>query len=598
MQRIAIVVAFMFGAAVARAETLAEARAAGDAKFAAAVHSLADRATADEAAVLRAWIPARDRRQVLFNVLAKDVGYEKLTPELKSEFASLRAARAKELFAFAAPFADREPTAVYQLLHEVLHEDAEHVATRKILEHERGASGWREKAERPATANGDTDHPKLGWKRGTYRRIQSPHFRIVSQAALGRDDAERLELLYDVWRQVFFRFAARPGALAARIAGGDEPLFKPKQHQIVIFRDRNAYVTALQKLQPKIGLTTGLYDDRDQISYLYDATNAKGELDPTVAATWFHEVTHQLIQETIGDRTTPGENGNFWIVEGLALYFESLTNRGDYCTLGGWDADRLQFVRYFTLAGQKSVGLQALAALSKADVQDHKEIRELYRQAAGFAHLLMDDQGGAYRESTLHYLAAVYQHLARGDALQTNLRTSPAEIDARLPAFLQVRDADLANADAATLKNLSLGRTAVTDAGLLRLRGAKRLEWLDLSGTAVTDEGLAILDETPSLRQLFLERTKVSAASLPRIARLKQLEELDLSGLPIRDADLAALSALSNLKILHLSGTEVSDAGILTLKTLRRMEELRVEQTKVTPQGLERLQKLLPKLNR
>ena len=59
---------------------------------------------------------------------------------------------------------------------------------------------------------------------------------------------------------------------------------------------------------------------------------------------------------------------------------------------------------------------------------------------------------------------------------------------------------------------LYLGNTAITDKGLVHLKG-KRLSMLDLSGTAVTNEGLKELEGLP-LRRLILRNTKVTKEAI------------------------------------------------------------------------------------
>ena len=61
----------------------------------------------------------------------------------------------------------------------------------------------------------------------------------------------------------------------------------------------------------------------------------------------------------------------------------------------------------------------------------------------------------------------------------------------------------------ATLEQLGLGRTSVTDAGLIQLRGLTKLQSLSLEDTPITDAGLS------QLEGLTARRTLTSAA--PRL---------------------------------------------------------------------------------
>ncbi len=111
-------------------------------------------------------------------------------------------------------------------------------------------------------------------------------------------------------------------------------------------------------------------------------SNPAGSTD----ATWKHEATHQLFNEVRRVRPNLGQNANFWIVEGLALYMESLQIREGYSFVGGLEADRLQFARYRRLCEDYYIPLAQLTAMGKATLQQHAEIRRIYSQAAGLAH--------------------------------------------------------------------------------------------------------------------------------------------------------------------------------------------------------------------
>ena len=90
-------------------------------------------------------------------------------------------------------------------------------------------------------------------------------------------------------------------------------------------------------------------------------------------------------------------------------------------------------------------------------------------------------------------------------------------------------------------------REAITDAGLVHLRGLTKLKWL-------------YLDRHPQLT----------------------------------DAGLVHLQGLTELEDLGLSDTRVSDAGLVHLKGLKKLERLNLWGTRVTEQGISELQKALP----
>ena len=64
------------------------------------------------------------------------------------------------------------------------------------------------------------------------------------------------------------------------------------------------------------------------------------------------------------------------------------------------------------------------------------------------------------------------------------------------------------------LQELELARTAVTDAGLVHLKGLTNLQSLDLDFTKITDAGLVHLKGMTGLSMLLLQGTKVTDAGV------------------------------------------------------------------------------------
>ncbi|MEX1095980.1 MAG: hypothetical protein WED34_08015, partial [Planctomycetales bacterium] len=81
---------------------------------------------------------------------------------------------------------------------------------------------------------------------------------------------------------------------------------------------------------------------------------------------------------------------------------------------------------------------------------------------------------------------------------------------------------------------------------------------------------------------------------LAQLAGLEQLEELDLSGTAVTDAGLEPLTALSGLSGLYLNDTAVSDAAVPHLSRLGRLKILSIGGTRITWDGVRRLQQSLP----
>ena len=554
----------------------------------------------DQAAITRHWIvPRHSGRQYFFLPEATDQtaparNAPQIVQQWHAKFLALRREQAERLFAQAKTQleADR-PAIAYRLLFEVLHEDPDHAEARRILGYGKLRSGgWESPYGRGATVV-TLDHPRFGWRRRSYWRLETEHYTIQTNhsAKEALELARHLEDLHAIWRQAFFSYWATAEGLKHRFAGGNEPLLQQNARlRVVLFQSREEYTGQLARAQPRIGLTTGIYLDGDRTAYFYGG-------DASVVPTWHHEGTHQLFHELGGSDETPGRERNFWIVEGVALWMESLARHQGYWTIGGFDADRLQFARYRSLSGDYQMPLARLVTMGRDAFQQDEAIRKLYAHAAGLTHFLMEAGGGPRAEAAARYLHAVYQQADRPDELATLMQAPFPQLDEQYEHFLNVSDDDLKTIlSPERIVNLSLGRTKVTDAGMKHLAPCTKLAWLDLSLTSIGDEGLAAVQDCQRLKQLFLEGTKITDASLPLIGQFNELEELDLSAVRITDDSLVSLAGLKKLKVLYLTNSPLGDACLVHLRGLKQLETLETSGTNITPTGLRNLKLSLPKL--
>jgi hypothetical protein len=154
-----------------------------------------------------------------------------------------------------------------------------------------------------------------------------------------------------------------------------------------------------------------------------------------------HEAVHQLFQESKPSAKRVGLLVNFWIVEGIANYFETLREHYDptaglYFTIGKWDAGRLPAAR-LRLQEDYFVPFSELTALGMRDVQRNQEIVKLYSQATGMTAFLMDADQQRYRESLVRYLDAVYSGRDSGRSLSEEAGASYSDLDQEYRRFLE-----------------------------------------------------------------------------------------------------------------------------------------------------------------
>lgn len=506
-----------------------------------------------------------------------DAGDDAATQKLTHQFSRRLAQLARESVS-------TDPAFAYQLLFEALYFGDTTLAEKVV--------GVRTVA--PQATLSLSAHPRLGWRRKTFYRIRTEHFQIVTRdEAAGLEIASRLETLYAVWGQLYFRCWSDSSKLASAMERRKQllPAIKSRRLlRVVMFANRHEYNEFLQPRNARIGITLGFYEPAEETSYFF-----AGE-DSSVSSQ-LHEVTHQLFQE-VQSPVAPALQfqQNFWAIEGVAMFMESLQHRGPVATVGGPTADRLQFARYRGLQEQFLVPLSELVTLGRIQLQQDERIRRIYSQSAGLSHFFMNGQQGRYRDAFIEYLQRIYRAGDQTDSLTTATSATYAMLDAEYLAYLNVTDADLKEEQIQpdSLQSLCLGLTKVTDEGLRAVGSQSKLDWLDLTGTDVTDNGLRSLMSCPKLRQVSLDRTRVTDAAINWLSECVQLEELDLSNTRVTDEGVRELSRHKSLKVLWLSNTAITDQSMAALAQLPLLEFLSVDGTSVSIEARQKLRGQLP----
>ncbi|MCA9176078.1 MAG: hypothetical protein KDB14_16445 [Planctomycetales bacterium] len=499
----------------------------------------------------------------------------------------LRKERASELLVVAKSVAKQHGDLGFQLCHEALQLDPEHPVARALL-------GQRANLARDAAVR----RPPLA-KAGIreHYRIRTPHFEILSEAGetAGRELAREAEALFAAWSQLFFEWWSDGETLQRRLDSPASIMPSTGRLRVVLFQDRERYLAALRPKEPRIEVSVGLYLPADRTSYFYaDKEDA--------SRTWRHELTHQLFAEVRRTAPNAGLRRNYWLLEGIAMYMESLQLSADsasepqWLQLGGPGVDRLQFARLRRAPDRAA--LLELIKMGRGDMQRRQDLSELYSNAAGVTCFLMDGQRGQLRKSCVKLLELTYQGRDDDDSL---LQLSGHDVDSFVAAYHEFL-ADMTDADMAQLgpvRNLCLRGTAVTAAGLRQL-DASRLKWLDVAGRPYGDDDLlAALGKAKQLEQLNVEATQVTDALLVNGPLLQQrwpaLRELDLSATAVTDAAVQRLTMLS-LDVLWLNQTRLTAAGCRQLGQLQSLRTLGVAGLPIDGQDVERLKRDLPHL--
>lgn len=251
----------------------------------------------------------------------------------------------------------------------------------------------------------------------------SDHWQIRSTAGLAAAArlAADLETTRTAWLQVFGAFQFEPAELERRFEGRGKAVALDA-FRCVLVADRQQYVSELEKLEPLIGKTLGLYWTPTRTSWFFVGP----EQTPT---TIHHEATHQLFGEMRKTSPLAGERSGFWAIEAAACFMESLAPTATGWTLGGLDAGRAPAARQRLLEDGFYVRLDELTAMGRQELQADDRLPQLYSQIAGLADFFMTGEQGRHREAFVEYLTRIYTGTVDADTLARLCGRSYPELD-------------------------------------------------------------------------------------------------------------------------------------------------------------------------
>jgi hypothetical protein len=402
---------------------------------------------------------------LLLFIAPDEYAYQKPVGE---RFQDQRTAYAEALFELARQAAAAgQSSLAFQWSTEVLRENPDHAGARHVLGYERRDGRWLSEYGARMADTGKAWHPKYGWiaatdaprydagerwvggrwivadedaaRRRNIRngwQVRTDRFLVVTNHSLEAATAlaAQLERLHQVWRQLFAGFYLSEQEVRGLFAGERAPRRQARPFRVYYHRDRDEYNVALRRRQPRISETLGIYFD-DQREAHFFAGEARN------IGTLYHEAVHQLFQESRPAARQVGRTANFWIIEGVATYFETLTEHDDphaglYYTIGEVTAGRIPAARE-RLADGFYVPLADLSQLGKDDVQRHADIAKLYSQAAGLSAFLMHADNGRYREPIVQYLKQVYSGRDSDQSLAKAMGLSFAKLDAAYHRYVE-----------------------------------------------------------------------------------------------------------------------------------------------------------------
>ncbi|MCL2303944.1 MAG: DUF1570 domain-containing protein [Planctomycetaceae bacterium] len=390
----------------------------------------------------------------------------------ETELWKTRRTYAAKLFtcAKAAAKQDRGTLAIQMSL-AALQADPDHEKIRKLLGFVQYKNEWRTPWEAEQLKKGYIDHPRFGWipeknvkryeagerlygkkwiSEGEDRYfhgqdvrkgwvIESEHYILTTNHSMeeGVRLSRKLEDLYRAWKLLFYRYMASDEGLASLFEGKSSPKAGPKdrKHQIFVFRNQEDYKTSLAKEKPEIAETIGLYTFKRCYFFSVDSNSSRQQKED-VDRTLLHEATHQLFEESRHANSSIAEKENFWIIEGIAMYMETLRSEEEYYVVGGTGDIRFRNAIAEALREDFYVPLELLVKLGRPRFQGGGKLQEIYAQSAGMTHFLMHAENGTFRDATIQYLRLIYEGKDDPDTLRTLTKRSYEDLDEMYRKYL------------------------------------------------------------------------------------------------------------------------------------------------------------------
>lgn len=335
---------------------------------------------------------------------------------------------------------DDEPTAAWIVLREVVWFDPDHARARGILGFQQSENRWVTPFEAKMIKTKQIWHKRFGWLPQEYvsryesgqRRfgsrwisaerensirqnfahaweVETDHFLVKTNVSLekGVEIAGKLEDYYAWFRRAFPEFFNSPQILKQLFAGGSRRAARRTPFEVHFYRTHDEYMKKLQKDNPQLAITNGIYMPDHRIAYFYD--NAETSTESTL----YHEATHQILYQLHPQRRQIAEKQHFWIVEGLACYMESYRNRDNVITIGDPASIRFQAARYRLLQEKYYLPLSRLSEMGKLAFQSDTRISMNYSQSSGLVHFFMHYDEGRYRDALVQHVALLYRPTTR-----------------------------------------------------------------------------------------------------------------------------------------------------------------------------------------
>ena len=458
-----------------RADALSDEAEQLKTTYAADLEQLADwcgkQGLVEQARQTRLALGPHDPYKLYLPVLPREVGPTKLPRDASEEvvewnarFNKLRREHAGKSFDLARRAVRHRPSLAYVLALRAIHANPDNESVRRLFGYQKYHNQWHTFYEVRQLRAGKVRHEEFGWIPTLHVRryeqgqryyqgrwvsaeedarlhaeirsgwiIETEHYAIRTNHSIEAavQLSAKLERLYHIWSQIFVRYYASEADVVALFDGRTRiRRAQPVRFRVAYFRDRDDYNRSLRAAMPNIGISVGVYIEQTRTAYFFAG---EGYADRTL----YHEATHQLFHQSRRVAPYVGRKANFWIVEGIAMYMESLREENGHYVLGGFDDARMHAARVRLLRDDFHVPLAELTTYGMEKLQTDERIGTLYSEAAGLTSFLVYYDGGRYRDALVAYLSTVYDGRDMPDTLALLTGTAYSELDRQYRKFME-----------------------------------------------------------------------------------------------------------------------------------------------------------------
>jgi len=367
------------------------------------------------------------------------------------------------------------PSDAFQLVREVAFHQPDHEHARRMLGFVLHEGKWKTPFARTMEVKGYIDHEQFGWiqskhverylngerrlngkwvsveKEASLRThfrnawvVETEHFSVRTNHSLekGVEISRNLELFHRFFVRDFAAFFNTRQQMQSLFNTGDaRPHSSTKRFDVYYFKNRNEFIAALKQRQRNIEVAIGIYRPDDRVAYFFHDP----EPDTPTNETMFHEVTHQIMSESTSAKIDNlGQYANFWLVEGIACYMESVRiDKQGKLHVGDPNHIRVRSAQHYLVQEGFFIPIQQFTSLGINEFQapaDTRTLQRYYAQATALTHFFLHADDGKFRDAFISHVANVYSPVARirnkPPTLEKETETAFAGLDVQYKNYL------------------------------------------------------------------------------------------------------------------------------------------------------------------